>query len=59
VARLNAEVARAVAQPEVVRALAANGLVPAAGSAEEMARTVAADIVRFAALVRAVGIEPQ
>jgi tripartite-type tricarboxylate transporter receptor subunit TctC len=59
VARLNAEVARAVAQPEVARSLVASGLVPAAGTAEEMARTVAADIARFAALVRAVGIEPQ
>lgn len=57
--RLNAEVARAVARPEVAGALAANGLVPAAGSAEAMARTIAADIARFAALVRAVGIEQQ
>jgi len=59
VARLNLEMRRAVLQPDIAERLAANGLVPNGSSPEVMAATVAADVTRFAALVRAAGIKPE
>lgn len=59
VARLNAEVARAVARPDVAARLAASGLVPAASTQDFAARTVAQDVARFADLFRAAGIKQE
>ncbi len=59
VARLNAAMAAAVAQPAVAERLLAAGLLPAPGSPEAMRATVARDIVRFGEIVTLAGIERQ
>jgi tripartite-type tricarboxylate transporter receptor subunit TctC len=59
VAKLSAEAQRAVAAPDVAEKLVANGLVPAGGTPEAMANAVAADVARFGALVKAIGIKPE
>jgi len=59
VAKLNAELKRALAAPDVAERLIAAGLVPIGGSPEMMAATVRQDVTRFAALVKAIGIKPE
>jgi tripartite-type tricarboxylate transporter receptor subunit TctC len=59
IARLNAAMATAVAQPAVAERLLAAGLWPAPGTPEEMRATVARDITRFGGLVALAGIERQ
>jgi tripartite-type tricarboxylate transporter receptor subunit TctC len=57
VARLNGEVARALALPEVRDGLAKLGIDPSASSPEELGRMVARDIERWTAVARAAGIK--
>lgn len=59
VARLNLELKRALAAPEVAEKLLANGLIPAGGTPEAMASTVARDLLRFGALVKTMGIKAE
>jgi len=59
IARLNAELKRAVASPDVSNRLIASGLVPAGGAPEAMANTVKKDVAWFGALVRTIGIRPE
>lgn len=59
IARLNAAMAAAVAQPGVGERLLAAGLWPAPGPPEAMRATVAMDIARFGELVTLAGIERQ
>jgi tripartite-type tricarboxylate transporter receptor subunit TctC len=59
VTRLNAEMKRALAAPDVTEKLLANGLVPVGGSPDAMARTVATDIARFAALAQSIGLKAE
>lgn len=59
VAKLNAEMMRALAAPEVVERLVASGLVPAGSSPEAMAALVAQDVERFRALVKSIGVKPE
>lgn len=59
VAKLNAEMKRALASPEVAEKLVASGLVPTGSTPAEMARTVAQDNERFRALVKAIGLKPE
>lgn len=56
VERLNAEVRRALADPEVVRRLAAQGNEAAPSSPEELAALIAADRRRMGEVIRAAGI---
>jgi tripartite-type tricarboxylate transporter receptor subunit TctC len=56
VVRLNAAMRQAVATPEMTERLRAGGLTPAAGSPEELAAVIAADLRHFAQLIRATGI---
>jgi len=59
VARLNTEMKRALAAPEVAERFVAAGLVPTGSSPEVMAQTVKQDVARFAVLVKSIGIKPE
>ena len=56
VQKLNAEVNRIIRDPELIKKLALQGFVPAGGTAEEFAKTVAADLVRWRAAAQAANI---
>src|SRR6185369_1798710 len=56
VVRLNAEVRRALALPEVREGITKLGVDPAASSPDELARIVARDIERWSAVAKAAGI---
>jgi len=56
VARLNAEVARTVAAPQLRSALLADGAQPLDSTPEAFAKTIRADIERFARLAKQVGM---
>jgi tripartite-type tricarboxylate transporter receptor subunit TctC len=57
--RLNAEVNRALADPQVVPKLEAVGTVPARASVEEFAKDVRRDYEVFGRLAKQLGLEPQ
>lgn len=59
VARLNAEMKKALADPALAERLTAAGLVVNGSSPEVMANTVRQDNARFGALVKAIGIKPE
>jgi tripartite-type tricarboxylate transporter receptor subunit TctC len=59
IAKLNAELKKALADPEVATKLTAAGLVPTGTSPEEMTSTITGDITRFGALVKSIGITPE
>jgi tripartite-type tricarboxylate transporter receptor subunit TctC len=59
IAKLNAELKKALADPEVATKLTAAGLVPTGTSPEAMTSTIATDITRFGDLVKAIGIKPE
>jgi tripartite-type tricarboxylate transporter receptor subunit TctC len=59
IAKLNAELKKALADPDVATKLTAAGLVPTGTSPEDMTSTITADITRFGALVKAIGIKPE
>jgi tripartite-type tricarboxylate transporter receptor subunit TctC len=59
VARLNAEMKKALADPQVVERLASAGLVPNGGSPDQMAASVKSDLPRFQSLVKSIGIKPE
>jgi len=59
VAKLNAEMKRALTAPDASEKLIASGLVPTGSSPEVMTRTVAQDVERFRALVKAIGVKPE
>ena len=59
VAKLNAELSKALADPAVAERLAGAGLVPVGGTPEAMAASVKQDVPRFAELVKKIGIKPE
>ena len=59
VAKLNAELKKAVADPVVAERLANAGLVPVGGTPEAMAASIKQDLPRFADLVKKIGIKPE
>jgi len=59
VAKLNAELGRIVAAPDIVERLARAGLEPQSITPEEFTEGVKSDIARFGRLVNALGIAPQ
>lgn len=59
VARLNAELKKALADPAVAERLAGAGLVPVGGTPEAMAASIKHDVPRFADLVKRIGIKPE
>jgi len=59
VARLNAEVAKIVADPETVKAWKAEGATPMTMGTAEFTRFLEADIVKWARIVKISGAKPQ
>ena len=59
VAKLNAELKKALADPQVAERLAAAGLVINGGTPEQMAASIKSDLPRFQALVKSIGIKPE
>jgi len=59
VAKLNAELKKALADPAVAERLASAGLIPVGGTPEAMAASVKQDLPRFADLVKKIGIKPE
>ena len=59
VERLSAELMKAVKDPEVRRSLETQGLDPLIGGPEELAARMRKDFERYAALVRAIGLQGQ
>jgi len=59
VARLNAEMKKAISDSAVAERLAGAGLVPQGGSPEAMAASLKQDVPRFAELVKKIGIKPE
>jgi tripartite-type tricarboxylate transporter receptor subunit TctC len=59
VAKLNAEMKKALADPVAAERLAGAGLVAVGGTPEAMAASVKEDLPRFAALVKNIGIKPE
>jgi tripartite-type tricarboxylate transporter receptor subunit TctC len=59
IARLNAELKKALADPVVAERLSGAGLIPIGSTPEAMAASVKADLPRFAALVKKIGIQPE
>jgi tripartite-type tricarboxylate transporter receptor subunit TctC len=57
--RVYGEVVKAVALPETKKFLADNGLIPIGNSPEEFAEFLRKDIVRQAAIVKQIGLQPQ
>jgi tripartite-type tricarboxylate transporter receptor subunit TctC len=58
VARLNAEVGRVLAGPRFREAMEAQGAVPGGGTPEDLARFTAAEIAKWAEVIRAGNIRP-
>lgn len=59
VAKLNAEIRRALGQRDVAERLVGAGLEPRGSSPEEMTELIKRDLERFAKLVKAIGIKPE
>ena len=59
VAKLNAEMKKAIADPAGGGEAPAAGLVPTGSTPEAMAASVKQDVPRFAALVKSIGIKPE
>ena len=59
VRRVHAEVAKALAVPEVRKHFIDNGIVPVGSSPEEFAEFLAKDIARQASIAKQIGIQPQ
>jgi tripartite-type tricarboxylate transporter receptor subunit TctC len=59
VAKLNAELKKALADPAVAERLASAGLIPSGSTPEAMAASVKQDLPRFNALVKSIGIKPE
>jgi tripartite-type tricarboxylate transporter receptor subunit TctC len=59
VARVNADMRRVLALPEVADALVAQGMEVAPGSAEAMAARMRSDTVRWTAVIRQAGIKAE
>jgi tripartite-type tricarboxylate transporter receptor subunit TctC len=59
VARLNKEIATALAKPKLVQAYEAAGVEPAPGTPEAFAALMKAETARYAKLIKAAGIKPE
>lgn len=57
IARLHAEVARAIADPAVARSLEDRGIEPRSAAPADFARVIAEDIARWSAVIRTAGIK--
>ncbi len=58
-AKLNAEVNKALASPEVREKLVAAGIEPSGGSAQQFAEFIQSEMVRWAKVAQAAGVQPE
>ena len=58
VTRLNAEMAKALSEPDIVRNFAANGYAVIGGTPQQFADLLKDGIERYGAIVKAAGIQP-
>ena len=56
---LNSDIRRAMGTPEMLKRLDAEGAIPAGGMPEEFGAFIASEIVRWGAVLKKAGIEPQ
>jgi tripartite-type tricarboxylate transporter receptor subunit TctC len=56
VARLNAEVGKALAAPDLIEVLGAQGLEPTPGTPDDLARFAASELDRWAKVIKATGV---
>ena len=59
VERLNAEIVRALAAPEVREKLAASGIEPLTDTPDEFAKFIRSETARFAKVIKDAGIKPE
>jgi tripartite-type tricarboxylate transporter receptor subunit TctC len=59
VTRLNAEMAKALSEPEVVQNFEANGYAPIGGTPQQFADLLKDGIERYGAIIKAAGIQPE
>jgi tripartite-type tricarboxylate transporter receptor subunit TctC len=59
VSRLNMEINKALAAPEMRERLLAAGIQPAGNSPEEFAKFIKSETVRFAKVIKEAGIKPE
>jgi tripartite-type tricarboxylate transporter receptor subunit TctC len=59
VGRLNAEVNRAIRDPELIAKLAAQGMSPAGGTPEDFQKVIATEIRNWAEIARAANIKAE
>jgi tripartite-type tricarboxylate transporter receptor subunit TctC len=57
--RLNGEVAKALAAPDVKGKLAENGMAVIGGTPDNFRALIADGIVRYGAIIKAAGIQPE
>jgi tripartite-type tricarboxylate transporter receptor subunit TctC len=57
IVRLNADVARALAQPDIKEKLLAQGLIAAPGTPEQLAINIREDYERLVKVIKATGIQ--
>jgi tripartite-type tricarboxylate transporter receptor subunit TctC len=57
--RLNTETRRAMNEPDVKTQIAAQGIEPAPGTPEDLGKTVAAELQKYARVARESGIKPE
>jgi tripartite-type tricarboxylate transporter receptor subunit TctC len=59
VTRLNAEMAKALSEPEIVQKFAANGYAVIGGTPRQFADLIKDGIERYGAIIKAAGIQPE
>ena len=59
VTRLNAEIGKALSEPEVVKNFEANGYAPIGGTPQQFADLLKDGIERYGAIIKAAGIQPE
>ena len=59
VSRLNAEIAKALKQPDIEQNFAANGYAPIGGTPQQFADLLKDGIERYGAIIKAAGIQPE
>jgi tripartite-type tricarboxylate transporter receptor subunit TctC len=57
--RLNAEMTKALARPDVREKLAADGAIPVGNTPEEFGALIKSEIARWAPVVKASGAQPE
>jgi tripartite-type tricarboxylate transporter receptor subunit TctC len=59
VTRLNSEIGKALAEPELAKNFEANGYAPIGGTPQQFADLLKDGIERYGAIIKAAGIQPE